>query len=244
MVVFDDITELLQAQRDAAWGEVARRLAHEIKNPLTPIQLAAEHLQRKLISRLNEEDGAFVNRSTATIVNQVDAMKSMVDDFSAYARASGIIRRSLDLNGLIAEVVTLYEPMQVSITLDLMPELPPLMGDSKLLRQILHNLMQNAVDVLQNEPQPQIEIRTRLESGELHLTMSDNGPGIPENLLGRVFEPYVTGKTKGTGLGLAIVKKIVEEHQGRIQVRNQDPRGAQFVIILPLESSAVQGMKA
>jgi hypothetical protein len=171
-------------------------------------------------------------------------MKSMVDDFSAYARASGIIRRSLDLNGLIAEVVTLYEPMQVSISLDLMPKLPPLMGDSKLLRQILHNLMQNAVDVLQNEPQPQIEIRTRLESGELHLTMSDNGPGIPENLLGRVFEPYVTGKTKGTGLGLAIVKKIVEEHQGRIQVRNQDPRGAQFVIILPLEISAVQGMKA
>jgi nitrogen fixation/metabolism regulation signal transduction histidine kinase len=242
-VVFDDITELLQAQRDAAWGEVARRLAHEIKNPLTPIQLAAEHLQRKLLSRLNEEDGAFVNRSTATIVNQVDAMKSMVDDFSAYARASGIVRRALDLNALIAEVATLYEPMQVAISLDLMPDLPEFMGDSKLLRQILHNLMQNAVDVLQNEPDPQIVISTRLESEELHLTMSDNGPGIPENLLGRVFEPYVTGKAKGTGLGLAIVKKIVEEHQGRIQVRNQDPRGAVFMIILPLESDAVQGMK-
>jgi nitrogen fixation/metabolism regulation signal transduction histidine kinase len=243
MVVFDDITELLQAQRDAAWGEVARRLAHEIKNPLTPIQLAAEHLQRKLISRLNEEDGAFVNRSTATIVNQVDAMKLMVDDFSAYARASGIVRRSLDLNALINEVATLYEPMQVGIRLELMSQLPKIMGDSKLLRQVLHNLMQNAVDVLQAQPAPEIVISTLIESEELYLTISDNGPGIPENLLGRVFEPYVTGKAKGTGLGLAIVKKIVEEHHGRIQVKNQDPQGAQFVITLPLDGLVAEGVE-
>lgn len=244
MVVFDDITELLQAQRDAAWGEVARRLAHEIKNPLTPIQLAAEHLQRKLISRLNEEDVAFINRSTATIVNQVDAMKSMVDDFSAYARASGLVRRSLDLNALITEVATLYEPMQIPIRLDLMSHLPQLMGDSKLIRQVLHNLMQNAVDVLQERPDPEIVITTQLEEGELCLTLADNGPGIPENLLGRVFEPYVTGKTKGTGLGLAIVKKIVEEHQGRILVRNQEPQGAQFVMTLPLDRIESGGSQA
>jgi nitrogen fixation/metabolism regulation signal transduction histidine kinase len=244
MVVFDDITELLQAQRDAAWGEVARRLAHEIKNPLTPIQLAAEHLQRKLISRLNEEDVAFVNRSTATIVNQVDAMKLMVDDFSAYARASGLVLRSLDLNALIGEVATLYEPMQISIRLDLMPNIPRFMGDSKLLRQVLHNLMQNATDVLQDQANPEIMISTKVESGELYLTISDNGLGISENLLGRVFEPYVTGKIKGTGLGLAIVKKIVEEHQGRIQVRNQEPQGAQFVIILPLGGNESDEVKA
>jgi len=244
MVVFDDITELLQAQRDAAWGEVARRLAHEIKNPLTPIQLAAEHLQRKLVSRLNEEDVAFVNRSTATIVNQVDAMKSMVDDFSAYSRASGLVSRSLDLNALIAEVATLYEPMQVAIRLELMPTLPLLMGDSKLLRQVLHNLLQNAVDVLQDQKNPEIVISTKLEAGEIGLSISDNGPGISENLLGRVFEPYVTGKTKGTGLGLAIVKKIIEEHQGRIQVRNQEPQGAQFVMTLPIVNAASEGTQA
>lgn len=243
MVVFDDITELLQAQRDAAWGEVARRLAHEIKNPLTPIQLAAEHLQRKLIARLDPADVDFVNRSTATIVNQVDAMKSMVDDFSAYARASGLVRRSLDLNALIREVATLYEPMNVRIRLELDPELPRLMGDSKLLRQVLHNLLQNAVDVLQDQTEPEILIETEMSQKELRLIMTDNGPGIPEPLLGRVFEPYVTGKTKGTGLGLAIVKKIVEEHQGRIQVKNQEPQGAQFIIVMPFDGDGQEGVR-
>jgi PAS domain S-box-containing protein len=233
MVVFDDITDLLQAQREAAWGEVARRLAHEIKNPLTPIQLAAENLQRKLTDRVGPDERELVNRSTATIVNQVDAMKSMVDDFSTYARTSGLVRRAVDLNGLISEMMTLYEPLGVRLVLRLEPLLPAVSGDSKLLRQVLHNLIQNSVDVLHGITDPEIEIVTALTEEGIVLVVSDNGPGIPETLISRIFEPYVTGKAKGTGLGLAIVKKIVDEHGGKIQCMNRDVGGAQFVIQLP-----------
>jgi nitrogen fixation/metabolism regulation signal transduction histidine kinase len=234
MLVFDDITDLLQAQRDAAWAEVARRLAHEIKNPLTPIQLAAERLQRRLSARLDEADAALLDRSTATIVNQVDAMKAMVDDFSAYARASGIAMRSVDLNALVHEVLHLYEAMGVQISLQLDADLPRISGDANLLRQVLHNLMQNAVDALQGQEAPQVHVRTEHKGGEARLQVLDNGLGIPDNLLPRVFEPYVTSKSKGTGLGLAIVKKIVEEHHGRVQARNVEPHGAQVSIFLPL----------
>ena len=239
MVVFDDITDLLQAQRDAAWAEVARRMAHEIKNPLTPIQLAAERLQRrlKLSGRLDETDAVLLDRSTATIVNQVDAMKAMVDDFSAYARASGIQTRSLDLNGLVREVLHLYEPMGVQIDQDLDADLPPVAGDVNLLRQVLHNLLQNAVDALQGQEAPRVEVRTERRGGEARLLVVDNGQGIPENLLPRVFEPYVTSKSKGTGLGLAIVKKIIEEHHGRVQARNAEPHGAQVAVTLPLAAT-------
>ncbi len=238
MVMLDDITDLQQAQRDAAWAEVARRLAHEIKNPLTPIQLAAERLQRKLGARLNEADAALLERSTATIVNQVDAMKAMVDDFSAYARASGIVARNLDLNALVREVLHLYEAMGVQISLHLDSELPRVAADANLLRQVLHNLLQNAVDALQGVAGPQVEVRTERRAAEVRLLVIDNGQGIPDNLLPRVFEPYVTSKSKGTGLGLAIVKKIIEEHHGRVQARNVDPHGAQVVISLPLAVTA------
>lgn len=234
MVAFDDITELLQAQRDAAWAEVARRLAHEIKNPLTPIQLAAERLERRLHARLEEADADLLSRSTATIVNQVDALKSLVDDFSAYARASGVVLRPLDLNALVREVLHLYEGMGVALELALDPELPKVRADSKLLRQVLHNLMQNAVDALQDQPQPQVRVTTERQGSEGRLRVVDNGQGFPSDLLARVFEPYVTSKTKGTGLGLAIVKKIVEEHGGRVQARNRDAGGAQVAVILPL----------
>lgn len=242
LVVFDDVTDLLQAQREAAWGEVARRLAHEIKNPLTPIQLAAENLQRKLSDKVGPPEKDLVDRSTATIVNQVDAMKSMVDDFSAYARTSGLVRRPVDLNGLIAEMMTLYEPMGIRFELKLDPTLPAASGDSKLLRQVLHNLIQNAMDVLQGRPSPKVGLTTEHLKDEIRLTISDNGTGIPESLIGRVFEPYVTGKAKGTGLGLAIVKKIVDEHGGKIVCRNQDTGGAQFVVYLPGVAEGKEGL--
>ena len=234
LVVFDDITGLLQAQRDAAWAEVARRLAHEIKNPLTPIQLAAERLQRRLSARLDAADAALLDRSTATIVNQVDAMKAMVDDFSAYARASGLVARNLDLNALVHEVLHLYEAMGVQMTLRLDPDLPRVAGDANLLRQVLHNLMQNAVDALQGQDTPHIVVSTERRANEALLVVADNGHGIPEHLLPRVFEPYVTSKSKGTGLGLAIVKKIIEEHHGRVQARNVEPHGARLSVTVPL----------
>ena len=238
IVVFDDITHLMQAQRDAAWGEVARRLAHEIKNPLTPIQLAAERLQHKLAPHLDVADTTLLNRATHTIVNQVGALKSMVDDFAEYARTSRMNRQMLDLNGLIREVLVLYETMGVRISLELDPELPKINGDVKLLRQVLHNLIQNALDALAEVSNPSVKIKTEENDSGIRLSISDNGSGFSDALLSRVFEPYVTTKPKGTGLGLAIVKRIVEEHHGRIQVANVAPRGASVSIQLPRAKAA------
>ncbi len=238
IVVFDDITHLMQAQRDAAWGEVARRLAHEIKNPLTPIQLAAERLQHKLASHLDAADAALLSRATHTIVNQVGALKSMVDDFAEYARTSRMNPQVLDLNGLIREVLVLYETMGARISLELDAALPKINGDVKLLRQVLHNLIQNALDALAEVSNPSVLIKTEQNESGIRLSISDNGSGFSDALLSRVFEPYVTTKPKGTGLGLAIVKRIVEEHQGRIQVANMKPRGANVTIQLPLAKAA------
>ena len=238
IVVFDDITHLMQVQRDAAWGEVARRLAHEIKNPLTPIQLAAERLRHKLYDRLDASDSALLARATDTIVNQVGALKAMVDDFGEYARTSRMSPQILDLNGLIREVLVLYETMGARIALELDPDLPKINGDVKLLRQVLHNLMQNALDALAEVSNPSVLIKTELSDTGIRLSISDNGSGFSEALLSRVFEPYVTTKPKGTGLGLAIVKRIVEEHRGRIQVANVEPHGANVSIHLPLAEAA------
>jgi PAS domain S-box-containing protein len=238
VVVFDDITHLIQAQRDAAWGEVARRLAHEIKNPLTPIQLSAERLRHRLADRLAPTDSTMLTRATDTIVNQVSALKSMVDDFSEYARASRMSPQLLDLNSLIREVLVLYETMGARITLELDPKLRRINGDVKLLRQVLHNLMQNALDALADAPNPGILIKTEHTASGVRLSISDNGSGFEEALLSRVFEPYVTTKSKGTGLGLAIVKKIVDEHHGRIHVANVQPHGANVCIELPLAEAA------
>jgi nitrogen fixation/metabolism regulation signal transduction histidine kinase len=238
IVVFDDITHLMQAQRDAAWGEVARRLAHEIKNPLTPIQLAAERLRHKLATHLDATDAILLNRATDTIVNQVNALKSMVDDFAEYARTSRMNPQMLDLNGLIREVLVLYEAMGARIALELDPELPKINGDVKLLRQVLHNLIQNALDALAEVTNPSVLIKTEQNEAGIRLSISDNGSGFSESLLSRIFEPYVTTKPKGTGLGLAIVKRIVEEHQGRIQVANVEPRGANVSIQLPFAKAA------
>ena len=238
VVVFDDITGLIQAQRDAAWGEVARRLAHEIKNPLTPIQLSAERLQLKLVDKLASPDSALLTRATSTIVNQVAAMKAMVDDFTEYARASRMNAKSLDLNLLVREVLVLYESMGARIRVELADALPRIEGDVVLLRQVIHNLMQNALDALVGVEQPQITVRTEMVETGVRLAIGDNGSGFSEDLLSRIFEPYVSTKPKGSGLGLAIVKKIVDQHRGRIQVANVVPHGANVSIVLPLAEAA------
>ncbi len=237
VLVFDDITQMVQTQRDAAWGEVARRLAHEIKNPLTPIQLAAERMRLKLGEKLPTAESDILERSTATIINQVDALKNMVNDFSEYARSSKLTARSLDLNHLIREVLVLYETMGTEIEVRLGDNLPLIDGDATRLRQVIHNLVQNALDALQDQPAPRVVVATEAQAEGIRLSVSDNGHGFSEELLGRIFEPYVTTKSKGTGLGLPIVKKIVEEHHGKIEVSNLASRGAQISIVFPLSET-------
>jgi nitrogen fixation/metabolism regulation signal transduction histidine kinase len=237
VVVFDDITHLIQAQRDAAWGEVARRLAHEIKNPLTPIQLSAERLQQKLKDKLPELEADILKRATSTIVTHVSALKGMVDDFTQYAHASRMNARAVNLNELVREVLVLYEAMGVAIEPRLADNIPSIYADPAMLRQVLHNLFQNAIDALTGVEDPRILVSTSLGTGGVLLTVRDNGTGIAEGVMGRIFEPYVTTKPKGTGLGLAIVKKIVDEHHGRILVENVKPHGATVSIVLPQKAA-------
>ncbi len=234
VVVFDDVTGLIAAQRSAAWGEVARRLAHEIKNPLTPIQLSAERLQHKLSSRLSEADAEMLERGTQTIIGQVQAMKRMVDDFRDYARMPAPTVAPLDLNGLLGEVLGLYESSAVEFSVHLERGLPPVQGDATQLRQIIHNLLRNAEDALEGRDDGRIEVFTELAGRCARLRITDNGPGFPVELLPRIFEPYVTTKARGTGLGLPIVKKIVDEHQGSIEISNAPAGGAEIDIRLPL----------
>ena len=228
LLVFDDISEVVSAQRSAAWAEVARRLAHEIKNPLTPIQLSAERLRYKLESRLEGADQSLLLRSVATIVNQVQAMQKLVNEFRDYARLPAAQLKPLDLNTLALEVLALYGQATDSGLLQARPapDLPRVMGDATQLRQVIHNLVQNALDAVQGRPGARVELRTsaaRGEQGELlavRLAVVDNGPGFADKVLKRAFEPYVTTKTKGTGLGLAVVKKIADEHGARLRVAN------------------------
>jgi nitrogen fixation/metabolism regulation signal transduction histidine kinase len=246
VLVFDDITTLLQAQRDAAWGEVARRLAHEIKNPLTPIQLSAERMRRKFLGQMNAQDAQILERATTTIVAQVDAMKQMVNAFSEYARAPDMHFSRFDLNQLITEVADLYRAQESSADLKLLlaPELPSISADRMRIRQILNNLVTNSLEALEGRTDACIEIETHVaEEGPKHIAsvaivVTDNGPGFQRDLIGTVFDPYVTSKPKGTGLGLAIVKKIVEEHGGRIEADNRRSGGARVRILLPLGDSA------
>jgi len=234
VVVFDDVTRLIAAQRSAAWGEVARRLAHEIKNPLTPIQLSAERLQFKLADKLTSGDAAMLARGTQTIINQVQAMKRMVDDFRDYARMPAPEVVALDLNDLIGEVLGLYEASSATIDSHLAADLPPVLGDATQLRQIIHNLLRNAEDALEGREDSRILIQTETAGRQAKLTIADNGPGFPVELLPRIFEPYVTTKARGTGLGLPIVKKIIEEHLGTIEISNAPEGGARIDIRLPL----------
>ena len=232
VLVFDDITHLIKAQRDAAWGEVARRLAHEIKNPLTPIQLSAERIQHKFASKLDAADADTLARATQTIVNQVSAMKHMVNAFAEYARTPAVQLEALKLNSLVREVLRLYD-LEPDTQLDLTPNLPLVMGDATRLRQVIHNLLQNAQDALADAPAPHIVLSTAQTEDGVSLTIRDNGPGFPPELMTRLFEPYATTKPKGTGLGLAIVKKIIEEHHGMIRIENVQPHGAIVCIRLP-----------
>ena len=254
IVVFDDITDVISAQRSIAWGEVARRLAHEIKNPLTPIQLSAERLQMKLESKLAGPDVELLNKASTTIVNQVAAMKRMVDDFRDYARTPPAVLQPLDLNSLVEEILHLYVSGEGNdiIHANLAPVLPMIMGDETQLRQVIHNLLQNAQDALQEHPpldaEPRIDVVTEgiiYQSADggtriaVRLSISDNGPGFMPKILANAFEPYVTSKAKGTGLGLAMVKKIIEEHGGRIDIQNRDDRSGASVLILLLKLASV-----
>jgi nitrogen fixation/metabolism regulation signal transduction histidine kinase len=228
LVVFDDVSEVVSAQRAVAWSEVARRLAHEIKNPLTPIQLAAERLQHRLADKLPPAEAELLARSSQTIVNQVGALKLMVDEFRDYARLPAARLAPLDLNGLVTDVLALYAPIEAAggLHAELAPELPPILGDASQLRQVIHNLVKNALEATEKQPQRSIEVITEpiRRGGQVagvRLVVRDNGPGFPTGSLARVFEPYVTTKPKGTGLGLAIVRKIVEEHGARIDAVNR-----------------------
>jgi len=234
VVVFDDVTALIQAQRNAAWGEVARRLAHEIKNPLTPIQLSAERLERKLVPKLSGPDAEVLKRATNTIVSQVTAMKSMVNEFSEYARAPSPTIAELDFNQLVREVLALYEQPGIHVVYELGERMPPVRGDATMLRQVLHNLLRNAQDALEKRPHPNIQVKSTFENGMVKLAISDNGCGFPQDLMARAFEPYVTTKQHGTGLGLAIVKKIMEEHKGNIKIVNLAEGGACVSLALPV----------
>ena len=250
VIVFDDITALLQAQRDAAWGEVARRLAHEIKNPLTPIQLSAERLRRKYLDSMSEEEGQVLDRATHTIVQQVEAMKEMVNAFSDYARAPDMDIDVFSMDKLVREVVDLYRAQEsgVEIVLTSDPTMPKIEADIGRVRQILHNLIRNAIEALENTIDGRIDVQVsvaEIETIEVMLIkVEDNGPGFIEGSLNQVFDPYVTTKPRGTGLGLAIVKKLVEEHIGTIVAHNNEDGGAVISIRLPLNEAAREAMIA
>jgi len=269
VVVFDDATALIQAQRDAAWGEVARRMAHEIKNPLTPIQLSAERIRHKFLKRVPDEERETLDRATRTIVEQVESLKALVNAFSDYARAGGLRSGPVKLNDLVRDVAELYRgealveeiasrakktkgevvPLRgadakgkpLTLRLELEPRLPVISADAGRLRQVLHNLLLNARDALAGRPQPRVRLATHAVTDDgahfVELRVEDNGPGFPDQLLGRLFEPYVTTKEKGTGLGLAVVKRIVEEHHGTIAAGNLPDGGAGVTIRLPVSQA-------
>ncbi len=240
VIVFDDVTMLNQAQREAAWAEVARRLAHEVKNPLTPIRLAAERLRMKLMDKLNEKDGNMLDSATGTIVAQVEALRSLVDAFGDYAQDPQLDRKPLQMDDLVQEIVELYkhEDQRVRFHLKLMPGPPGFSADSGQIRQLLHNLIVNSSEAAPRDENAEVYIHTRLiaQAGRkwLEMEVSDRGPGYPEAVLAKPFEPYVTFKASGSGLGLAICRKIVSEHDGRITIHNRAIGGACTTIILPV----------
>jgi len=225
LLVFDDITEIVSAQRTQAWAEVARRLAHEIKNPLTPIQLSAERLAMKLQGKLDAADQTLVTKSVKTIVDQVDALQRLVNEFRDFGRLPQARLQALDLNDMLSEMMPLYDNVNavVPVRWQLQEGLPPILGDAAQLRQVVHNLIQNAQDACAQLPQAQVEVRTEMrpQSQRVRLSIQDNGTGFSEAVLQRAFEPYVTTKASGTGLGLAVVKKIADEHHARIELKNK-----------------------
>ena len=233
VLVFEDITTLVQAQRSAAWHDVARRLAHEIKNPLTPIQLSAERLTFKLAPLLPEKERQLLERLTTTIVEQVHTMQTLVNAFSAYARSPKLNKTPVDLHELIRNVSHLYERPGLTLDLQLDAQCPIIHADADRLRQLLNNLLKNAIEALEETDNPQITITTQCDSHTLSLSICDNGPGLDPDAQGWIFQPYATDKPKGTGLGLAIVKKIVEEHNGTVCAESAG-KGTCFHIQFPI----------
>lgn len=239
VIVIDDITELVQAQLHAAWSDVARRLAHEIKNPLTPIQLSAERLKFKLFNKLDQTDRDLLSRMTETIIEQVSTMQKLVQAFSDYANTPEVELKATQLNKLINNVTEMYQDPESNwkVTAILDENCPEAMIDSSRLRQLLHNLIKNAIEATEETDFPKINVRTECENNEsLVLSICDNGPGIPEEAQNWIFEPYATDKPKGTGLGLAVVRKIVEEHHGQIHLSSSPEKGTCFIIKLPIIS--------
>ncbi len=258
VIAIDDMTAIIAAQREAAWGEVARRLAHEIKNPLTPIRLSAERLRHKVMAKLDAGDSEVVNRLTHTIENQVDAMKQMVNAFAAYASAPKLDLKEVDINGLLAEVALLYDNENIELALDLDSTLPALSLDAPRIRQLVHNLIRNSLEAQHASELPYVRLKTQVlqesDGAVVELTATDRGPGFSTDLMGRLFEPYVTSKPKGTGLGLSIVKKIVEEHGGTVVAENRtiedssaddqasigkNSSGARIRVCLPIASDSL-----
>ncbi len=244
VVVFNDLTDLVQAQREAAWGEVARRLAHEVKNPLTPIQLSAERLRHKYLDEMSADKATVLDKATRTIVAQVEALKKLVDAFSEYARAPAVKRQPLKVSELAEEVLTLYESNACRVERHWLDDEPPVPVDPDRIRQLLHNLIKNAMEAV-GDDSVVLRLSTRIETNgdaRLVLSVADNGPGLPAELRPRMFEPYATNKPRGSGLGLAIVKKIAEEHGARITAFNHEQGGACFELSLPLGQAQV-GLK-
>ena len=233
VMVIDDITVLMRAQKEAAWGEVAKRLAHEIRNPLTPIQLSAERLAWKLHDKLDEQDAQILSRSTDTIVKQVAALKEMVEAFRNYARAPSLNLEKQDLNGLVSEVLVLYEAGACKFNARLSADALPIVADTTAMRQVLHNLFKNAAEAAESDEAPQVNVEAGREGGQVFLTVCNNGKSFSKEMLHNAFEPYVTDKPTGTGLGLPVVKKIIEEHGGRISLSNRNSGGACVKIALP-----------
>ena len=229
IIVFDDITEVIAAQRSIAWGEVAQRLAHEIKNPLTPIQLSAERIFQKLTGKIPNEQEEIVLKGTNTIISQVQAMKTMVNNFRDFGKKPSSKMQAINLNQLILEILGLYEGTHIELKLD--DNAPDILGDTTQLRQVIHNILQNSIDAATEvHSDPEIQIRTEVVNyvglvnqteKSVRLSVADNGPGFSPRILTRAFEPYVTSKAKGTGLGLAVVKKIIDEHGARIELKNR-----------------------
>lgn len=244
VIVFEDVTELLRAQRDAAWGEVARRLAHEIKNPLTPIKLSAERIRHKYLKLVDGEDAEALDRSTQTIIRQVEAMRDMVNAFSEYARSPELNLVEIDINRLIRNVADLYPSYKgaFKVRLQLDEELPRIRADALRMRQVFHNLIRNSIEALEEQGKGEVTILTALTAVKGHprveVVIHDNGPGFPAEHLEEIFEPYVTTKPKGTGLGLAIVRKLIEEHGGSVMIDSHPGAGATIRIYLPLSGVA------
>ena len=244
VIVVDDLTELIQAQKESAWSEMARRLAHEIKNPLTPIQLSAEHLHRKLSGEVSAEKQAMLDRYTHTIVQQVEAMKSMVNAFTDYARSPQPRSQMVNINAMLEEIAVLYhqDNTDVAINLKLDPSIPDIEADDVRLRQLVHNLIKNSLETLEGKGWIGLETASIEKSGRhwIEFTVEDSGQGIADEVAQNLFDPYVTTKTSGSGLGLAIVQKIADEHGGSVRVSRAQQGGARFSVLLPFSDVALQ----